>query len=184
MANKAYGPDQAAFIQATREKIDADSCFFDRNDWRFIAPKEGRHIRLKDKKLRVGSFYIKGVAAFVPHLILPDHVPTCPHCESNQFIDLSACRWIVIPKILFRTTDHAYLDTKLYYCRNCTRRFTGYNKRSLELDADKWVGMFDFHLTKTFAVDPALYSDVIIWLTPLLVPDSIIRFLDVSRCCC
>ncbi|CAB9521923.1 hypothetical protein (Partial), partial [Seminavis robusta] len=88
-------------------------------------------------------------------------MPTCPHCKCNKYIDIGRSRWIESPKILFGIDSHRYLDTKLYYCRNCTKHFNGFNKTSLQLDSHLWVGLFDFHLTDTFAVDAQLYSDII-----------------------
>ena len=122
---------------------------------------QGRNSQMDGKAMWVGAFYVKGLVAFVPHLILPGHVPSCPHCRNSKWVDTPSSRWIKTPKICFGINTHKYLDTKLYKCTRCARSFTGYNKRSLELDSGKWVGLFDYHLTKTYAVDPMLYSDIV-----------------------
>jgi len=32
----------------------------------------------------VGDYYIKPLAVWVPHLIIPGHVPVCPHCHDTK----------------------------------------------------------------------------------------------------
>jgi len=52
------------------------------------------------------------------------------------------------------------LDTKKYRCHavSCGGWFCGHNERSLEIDARKLVGVFNFRVSNGFAVDECLYS--------------------------
>ena len=70
-------------------------------------------------------------------------------------------KWIRQPKICFGLRSHRYLDTKLYYCDGCKRRFAGYDKKSLQLDAHQWAGYFPFNLSSQFAIDEDLYSYIV-----------------------
>ena len=68
---------QVEFIKATRRRIDANpKRFFSEHDWREVLPNGSRRTPCTSQKLvDVSSFYVKPVAAFVPHLLLPNHMP-------------------------------------------------------------------------------------------------------------
>jgi len=153
---------QVDFVKATRGKIDANpKRFFGDNDWREIRPKGGRNTPVaSNKTIDVNSFNIKPIAAFVPHLLLPNHVPSCPHCEKKEKVDTHGTnvRWINCPKILFGLKSHRCLDAKLHWCSSCRRRFSGYDKKSMQLDSKEWLGFFPFNLSERFAVDDELHS--------------------------
>jgi hypothetical protein len=104
---------------------------------------------------------VKPIAAWLPHLIIPRHIPTCPHCESSGRIDINRSKWVDRPKVLHGIDSHRYLDSYSYYCSGCCRSFYGYNEKSLELDSNKLLGIFNFHLSKGFALDNALYSCIV-----------------------
>ena len=115
-----FGKAQASFIRETRSSIDANAkSFFKGKDWRNITPCGGRFVGgLSSSPLPLESFYVKPIACFVPHHLLPNHTPTCPHCESSSDVLTSGSmvKWIRQPKICYRVGSHRYLDTKLYYC--------------------------------------------------------------------
>ena len=163
---KPFGPAQAAFIKETRASLDANAKgFLKGKDWRNIQPCGGRFVvgTISASPLSVESFYIKAIAAFVPHVLIPNHTPCCPHCESPKDVDTfgSKVKWIKQPKVLFGVGTHRYLDTKLYYCNGCNRRFAGYDRKSMQLDANQWAGYFPFNLSNQFAVDDELYSYIV-----------------------
>jgi len=147
------------FIQDTRQSIDAmGTTYFESVDWKQINPKGGARSSLV-KAIDAGSFYVKSIACWVPHLLLGNGFkPSCPNCYGNQYIDLSKCCWIEHPKILHGISTHRYLDTKYYHCRRCAKDFTGYNIESMTLDSERYVGYFNFHLTQKYAVDNELFT--------------------------
>ena len=152
-----YSCAQDRFIRRTRLEIDSNPNYFDVHDWRRLHPKGGRNASLK-RPVSLESFYVKPVASWVPDKLFENHVPSCPHCKSNRSVDCVGARWINSPKILFGISSHSYLDTKLYPCRRCGRRFTGYNRESMVLDEAKYLGYFNFYLSARFAVDEELLS--------------------------
>ena len=159
-----YCNAQAIFIKSVREAMDADAKkFLHDKDWRNILPKSARQGTASKKQLDVSSLYVKPVACFLPHAIIPGHIPVCPRCESADKVDThgSYVRWIRTPKTLFGLNTHRYLDTKFYWCSACRKRFAGYDKRSMQLSAKVWLGYFPFNLSDRFAVDDELYSFLI-----------------------
>jgi hypothetical protein len=164
MANSPtqFGPKQWAFITKTRANIKNDPrAFFAENNWRNIMPMGGKNdsnLFCVNNKITVEEFYPRGIACWVPHLLISNHVPTCPRCKLKDHIDLVKSRWINYPKILYGVTSHRYLDTMLYYCVKCDGTFSGYHKKSLQLDANEVIGYFDFYLGHGYAVDEQLCS--------------------------
>jgi len=159
-----YCNAQAIFIKSVREAMDADAKkFLHDKDWRNILPKSARQGTASKKQLDVSSLYVKPVACFLPHAIIPGHIPVCPRCESADKVDThgSYVRWIRTPKTLFGLNTHRYLDTKFYWCSACRKRFAGYDKRSMQLSAKVWLGYFPFNLRDRFAVDEELHSFII-----------------------
>ena len=153
-----YSVAQDRFVKKTRQQIDTDgSSFFDDHDWRNIIPSGGSRSSLR-KAVTVESFYVKPIAAWVPDKLFENHVPSCPRCRSPRYVDCSAARWINFPKVLFGVSSHQYLDTKLYPCRGCGKRFTGYNRESMDLDEEKYMGFFNIYLSARFAVNEELIS--------------------------
>jgi hypothetical protein len=160
-AKMSYGPAQDRFIKSIRSAIDHDHHYFDDKDWRNLTIKGGRHVGLANKKLITSDFYVKPVAAWVPHLLIPNHLPSCPNCQHSKSIDVSKAKWITNPKILYGLNGHRYLDTKMYYCNGCTGSFTGYNLKSMQIDAKKLTGFFTFNVSNHFAVDDELYNGIV-----------------------
>ena len=155
--NYPYPPVQRQFIERIRGRIDSEEKFFYSHDWRNINPSTGKYSSLM-KSIQADSFYIRPMAVWVPHLLIPNFVPTCPTCKSNKHVDTLKCRWQNSPKILYGLKGHRYLDTKLYPCHYCKRQFTGYNPESMKHDSQYYVGMFNFHFSGRFAVDEELFS--------------------------
>jgi len=115
------------------------------------------------KKVSVDSFCVKPLAAFVPHLLLKNHVPCCPKCKSSKSVHTEGPRvkWVKVPKILFGTNSHNCLDTKRHWCSHCWSSFLGCDKQSMHLDAHQWTGFFPFNLSSHFAADEAVYTYII-----------------------
>ena len=157
-----YGKAQADFIKLIRQSIDEkEEHFFHDKDWRMLTVKGGRYIGLGSKKMEVTSFYVKPVAAWVPHLLIPGYVPSCPNCKVPRWVDCKNSKWITTPRILYGLRCHRYLDTKMYYCSGCTNRFAGYNLKTMEIDAKRLIGFFGFNLSRQFAIDEELYSMIV-----------------------
>jgi len=114
-----YCQAQASFIKSLRAAIDSDpkKCLWSR-DWTNIQPRSPRHGLASKRQMDVQQFYVKPVACFVSHVIIPGHVPICPRCELSSRVDTqdSHVRWIKTPKTLFSTNSHRYLDTKHCWC--------------------------------------------------------------------
>ena len=137
--------------------MDADPSFFQSRNWRCINPPNGKYSSLI-KSVYADSFYVRPVAIWLPDRLIPDFVPTCPHCKSNKHVDLRKARWQNSPKLLYGVNGYRYLDTKLYPCHLCKRQFTGYNPESMKHDDHQYIGFFNFHLSGRFAMDEELFS--------------------------
>lgn len=152
-----------------REEVSIDNSFFHNRNWTRISAGEApRHVCLNGKAgavpaISVERFYIRDIAMWIPHRLIKDHIPTCPRCERSKFVQPTAS-WIAKPKILYGIRQHRYLDTIYYKCHSesCEgRSFSGLNEKSLQLDAVKVLGVFNFHLTCGCAVDEELHSYII-----------------------
>lgn len=109
---------QACFVKSVGAALDADlKKFLHDKDWRNIQPKSACHGVASKKQINVESFCVKVVACFVPHAMIPGHLPVCPCCESAERVETqgSNVRWINTPKTLFGTSSHRHLDTKLHW---------------------------------------------------------------------
>jgi len=154
-----YGSAQHDFIKSVRTSVLAEgAAFFKKKDWKRIGPTTNTPLTLTELKICADSFYIKDVAMWVPHLLLPNHIPTCPNCKRSTCVDLSKAEFVERPKILHGVRTHRYLDTMSYKCMDCNKSFTGYNPQSLEQDAAKVLGVFTFYICKGFGVDEECYS--------------------------
>jgi hypothetical protein len=136
-----FGSEQWEFIKKTRAAVKNDAkAFFAVNNWRNVTPDGGRNDSTLfingSKKCTVDVFYVRPLVLWVPHLLISNHIPTCPYCKQKEHIDLVKSRWLNSPKVLYGLTSHKYLDSMLYFCTKCKRSFAGYNKRSLQLDAN------------------------------------------------
>ena len=111
--------------------------------------------------MHTDSFYVKRLAVWVPHLLIKDHVPKCPDCQQGSHVNVNQTRWVTSPKVLFGLSSHRYIDTVLYKCRACRREFAGYNEESMCLDGNFFLGMFQFQLYRSYAVDDELYHWIV-----------------------
>jgi hypothetical protein len=156
---------QWAFIKKTRAAVNNDpNSFFGRHNWRHITPPGGKNdgYLFNDKrKTSVDDFYVRPITCWVPHLLISNHVPTCPSCKEKDQVDIIKSRWINCPKVVFGITSNKYLDTLLYPCGRCKRTFAGYNKHSLQLDANVIFGFFNYYLGHGYAVDEDLYRMIV-----------------------
>ena len=144
----AFGQAQLNFVTANRAEADKlREGHFKERDWRIVVPPGGRcRCAATKKKVSVDLFHVKPLAVFVPHLLLKNHVPCCPKCESSKSVHTEGPRvkWVKVPKILVGTNSHNCLDTKRHWCSHCWSSFLGYDKQSMHLDAHKWTGFFNF----------------------------------------
>ncbi|CAB9531613.1 hypothetical protein SEMRO_3737_G350730.1 [Seminavis robusta] len=167
-AKPKYGQAQADWIKKVHFEVEAKGASFFKagigRDWSQIAPHGGRNTCLnqRDPIVLASTMYVRPVACWIPHLLIPSHLPSCPHCEKNNGISLNPkLDWVATPKILYGLYDHRYLDTIYYKCEPCKRKFTGYNEKSLELDSNKLIGIFNFHVSRGVGVDQELYAHIV-----------------------
>lgn len=114
-SNKQFGAEQWAFITKIRGAVKNDpKAFFADHNWRNITPFGGTNdstlFSLKTQTT-VDAFLVRPIACWVPHMLIANHVPSCPRCKGKDHIDLVKARWINKPKILYGLTSHKYLDT-------------------------------------------------------------------------
>ena len=158
-----FSDAQQSFIKSVRDRVDAEQvAFFRRNDWCRMSPDHGRNSSLvgDDASALLDSLCCKDVAVWVPHLLMPDHVPSCPRCRTSEHVDIATAQWMKQPKMLHGMRTHRCLDTMKYKCHaaHCGRWFCGCNEGSLEVDAKKVLGIINFRVSNGFAVDEDLYS--------------------------
>lgn len=159
VAKPRYGPAQQAFITATRKLIDVIVDFFQKNDWQRM--RHCSHFSLvAPKKLSVDSFYVKDMAVWLPHMILPHYTPSCSKCGLKTAVDPCRYRWVENPKLLHGVKSHRCLDTVYYYCGECNKEFTGLNPSTLTTDAQEITGILNFWTSNGFAIDEELYSHI------------------------
>jgi hypothetical protein len=164
---KQLGDAQWRFVQKVRGAIMKDHIgFFNDHDWKNILPSSGSydsHLLNKGNKntRSVHCFYVKPLAVWVPHLLIQNHIPTCPRCDEKDCVDPTRARFINCPVVLFGMDTNRYLDTVLYPCNRCKRTFAGYNKQSMKLDAKVYYAYFDFYLGPGYAVDEVLYKHIL-----------------------
>jgi len=158
-----HGPHQAQFAKDLRSETDPKQhkCFHAK-DWRNVTQLGGKHIALSSpKKIVAKLFCVKSVTVWVPHLLIPDCVPSCPNRKSNKHVEVVSSRWVKCPKLLFLISSHKHLDTKFCPCHQCNKEFTGHNKQSLSLDATTIIGHFNFYLSTECAVEEELCSFIV-----------------------
>lgn len=166
--NKPYSTAQDKFIKEIRSKIDDNAKdFLAGKDWRNITPCGGRYTGLQaGQPVDVESYYVKPVAMWIPHIIIPGFRPSCPLCGTCANVDINLKKWVTTPKILYGPSGHRYLDSKMYRCNgvSCNQKeFAGFDQRSMANadDANQLTGIFNFHLQKTFAVDEEAFGAII-----------------------
>jgi Transposase len=163
--SKQFGDEQWTFITEIRGAVMNDpKSFFSTRNWRCITPSGGKNdstLFNLTNQTTVDAFYVRPIACWVPHLLIANHVPTCPRCKSKDFVDLVKARWINSPKIMYGITSHLYLDTMLYPCTKCSGTFSGYHKQSLQLDANVVFGYFNYYLGHGYAVDEPLFRLIV-----------------------
>jgi len=151
-----YGPAQAIFIERTRKAIKQDTCFFHDKDWSHIKCSDNGHCPSLTAKghINADSYYVKDVAAWVPHMILRNYIPSCGKCRKKERVDPTCFRFVEHPKILYGVFAHRCLDTVHYYCGACG----AWHETTMFHDSDEINGILNFRLSRGFAVDDKLYS--------------------------
>jgi len=79
MVTYPYSNSQRDFIETVRKQIDTNDRFFDDHNWSNIVPKGGRNSSLQ-KGIYADSFYVRPVAAYVPHLLFKE-TPLLPSLQ-------------------------------------------------------------------------------------------------------
>ena len=163
MEDLPYGAAQHEFIERVRADIkNFPDTFFQKKDWRNITPPQGRYVPLNpDRLMAAEEFYVRPVAVWVPHLIIPDFIPACTRCESSVAVNVHKGKFIDRPKILFGVKGHRYLDTVVYHCNQCKRPFNGFTSMELKVNAKRELGFFDIFLQKDYAVEADLFSVIV-----------------------
>ena len=163
-----YGEAQRLFIKETRSSVAHGlGGYFKDVNWSRISPckRGGRAVALNGTghaSVCAESFCVKDIAVWTPHLIMPGFVPSCPRCQSSEHVDVNGkLNFVARPKILHGLNKHRCLDTVCYHCRDCNGDFAGYNEKSLEVDANELIGIFNVHVSSGFAVSEELCSYII-----------------------
>ena len=157
-----HGPAQAKFIESTRLAVEKEQkAFFVDMDWSRIRYGGNRGGTLVGKPIDPLSFYVKDIAMWIPHLMLPNYVPSCSKCQTKEMVDVNGFDWVENPKLLYGVCSHRYVDTIYYKCNKCTCTFLGFNAVTMETDAKEITGVLNFRMSQGFAVDENLYSFVI-----------------------
>lgn len=160
---RPYGDAQAQFIRKYRKEIESNIDYFADKDWRRISSGVGIGTNLHSCAVSPESLYVKDVAVWIPHRIIPGFRPSCTKCKSNVYVDIPGSKmdWVSRPKILYGINTHRYLDTVYYGCKNCGGKMAGYNEDSMKLDAQHMIGIFNFRLGNGYAIDDELYSFIV-----------------------
>jgi len=157
-----HGTAQEAFIVNTRKAIDGDPFFFHKHEWSRIKHGGSRHSCLaQPKKISVDCFCVKDCAAWIPHLIIPDCMPSCPRCLSKVAVDVTNAEWVENPKMMCGVCSHRHIDAKCCTCHECKKPFAGWHEATLRQDAEETSGVMNFRLSKGFAVDEELCTYIV-----------------------
>jgi len=132
------GEAQAVFISTIRDTIkDGDPEFLFEKDWRRIQFSKTASL-FSTKRLPPQSFYVKDLAVWVPHLMIPGYIPSCAKCGSKEGVDPQRfTRFVEFPKMLYGLNGHRYLDTVYYWCSICKGEFLGWHESTLMKDANE-----------------------------------------------
>ena len=153
--------EQMEHIKKYRSKIDAGLCDEFYKDWTNVCLKKIRAGPNK-KKYRASDFYIKKSMVWIPHLLIDGHIPCCPTCGTNEFVNAANYWWVDFPLICYTMTGHAYLDTVRYPCSKCNKRFRATNMKSMAMDKTGGVrAKFRIYMLQRCAVDENLFYHII-----------------------
>ena len=153
-----YSIGQRVFVEKIRAAVLANDRFFDTHNWQNVEPMGGRNSSLT-KSTYTDRFCVRPMACWVPHLLIPNHMPCCPRCGKRDLVEVNkGVRFIRSPKMLHGVSSHRHLDALCHPCGRCKRRFAGCDRKSPSYDADKMMFFFNFHLGDRFSVDEQLHS--------------------------
>jgi len=85
------GTAQAAFITKARKAMSLDPTVLHDVDWRRVSASAS--FLSLTKKTEVDSFYVKDLAVWLPHVVMPGHIPTCSRCLTKSGVDVGRFRW-------------------------------------------------------------------------------------------
>jgi len=156
------GAAQAEFIQRTRKATSNDPSMLRDVDWRRISCSASLLSMTCKKKISVNAFYVKDLAVWLPHIVIPDCVPTCHRCLSKSGVDVGSFRWVENPKMLYGVHTHRCFDTVCYKCHTCRgAEFAATREETIRLDGQEVTGMLNFRLSSGFGVDEDLCSFIV-----------------------
>jgi len=143
-----------------REQVESDiragTCTSFKKDWSNIRPEFPPR-----GQLTPSYYYIRPLAVFIPHLIVKDHTPWCPTCQSNAEVHTENYRFAENTKPLFGLNEQRELDTVFYTCYGGTggkHTFCAHHPDSLRLGGPKLLGIFRFFVADQFAIDEPLHT--------------------------
>jgi len=153
------GLAQSGFIDATSKAIKRSprAFFVDNKDWGHVkcAPATPRHMLLTGKNsIRPEHFYVKDIAAWIPHLLIPNCVSTCPKCRQKSGVDAEHFCFVENPKVLCGVHTHRYLDAVHYTCGDCKGDFLAWRPDCLTLDSKEIAGILNFRMSVNMAFLP------------------------------
>jgi hypothetical protein len=151
---------QLEHFQQYPRMIDEGLCeeFF--KDWRNVLLQKPT-IGPRRKKVLVSDYYVRSSAVWLPHIIIDNYVPCCPHCKTNSRVDTSRAKWVEFPMLCYSKPLCKYLDTCRYPCMGCKKSFRGTNLDLMALDESGQVrALFRFHILRRCAVDEVLFLDI------------------------
>jgi len=154
-----HGAAQEGFVTSTRLALKADPLYFVKRDWRQLKFTNPASL-VNSKKTSPDIFYVKDLAAWIPHMIVPGYTPSCAKCLKKEAVDVQRFRFVEEPKLLYGLSSHRYLDSACCWCGHCCGDFAAWNPATLTQDGKELVGIINFRLSKGFALDEELYSYV------------------------
>jgi len=154
-----HGNSQAQFIDSVRIEIESglNKDYFAKRDWKRLTWATPASL-VNTKKISPQLFYVKDLAVWIPHMLIPGCVPSCGKCLSKEGVDPNNFRFVEFPKIMYGLTSHRYLDSVYYHCGNCRGDFQACNPETLKHDGKELLGVLNFRLSQGFVVDEELYS--------------------------
>jgi hypothetical protein len=94
----SLGSAQWSFIKKTRVLVKNDpKVFFANHNWHNINPTGGKNdgsLFNGERRTTIDDFYVRPIICWVPHLLIRNHVPSCPRCKDKDNVDVIKARWI------------------------------------------------------------------------------------------
>jgi len=180
-----HGQPQAEFIKSVRLAIQEErgDCFAKR-DWQRLTWSTPASL-VNAKTMSPHLFYVKDLAVWIPHMLIPGCVPSCAKCLSKEGVDPNQCQFVEFPKMMCGLTCHRYLDSVHCHCTICQGDFQACNPETLKKDGNELVGILNFRMSQGFVIDEALYSFIAVnGANTTTSTFQRIRALHANRCVC